>query len=326
MKNNKTQKLSTALLILFFLLTLCFFAELFLGAQKLDLKNIFKKNTIDFVIFFKLRMSRALLVLLTGIALGGSGAAFQMFFRNPLAEPGIMGISSGASLGAVIAACFASFTMNIGAFIGALCAGFLISFLSGKKSGKSSTVTLLLCGTALGTFYSALISIILTMRSNELRSIYNWMMGSFSGRGFSELKLIAPITIFSSITIIILARPLDMLSGGETTAASLGLQVSKLRTAVIIASSLAVSAAVCAGGTIGFVGLIAPHIVRKLFSAKGRILIPFSMITGGTILLFADTIARTVVAPSELPVGIVMSLFGAPFFISIIMSNKKEVI
>jgi iron complex transport system permease protein len=332
MDTDRRTAVRTSLLLVLFLL-ISFAAALLFGTEQLNISALLHGTPDDFThtILFKLRLPRALLVAITGVMLGGAGAAFQLFFRNPLAEPGIMGISGGASLGAVIAACFGTSTLfsgiispvNFGAFCGALCAGFLVTALSGKQNGPSSTVTLLLCGTALGTLYSALISIILIARSKELHMLYMWMLGSFSGRGLTELRFILFPAAAAALLLLLTARPLDLLSGGETTAASLGVEVKRLRLLVILSGSLAVSAAVCAGGTIGFVGLIAPHIIRKLTGAKSTTLIPFSMAAGAVILLTADTIGRTVASPSELPVGVITALLGAPFFISILFSQRS---
>ena len=335
-----------AIVVLFLLLIISFCCSLLFGAEKLDFRAVFGNTDDEFakILFTQIRVPRTLLAALTGVLLAGAGAAFQLYFRNPLAEPGIMGISSGATLGAVIAGCFgtsALFTnavaaqektvqlfagtispVNIGAFFGALIAGLLVTVLSGKRTGPAATVALLLCGTALGTFYSAFSSIILMIRTKELHTMYMWMLGSFSGRGWDELVFILVPAVLSILLLLFSGRQLDLLAGGETTALSLGVEVGKLRLLVIIAGSLASSAAVCAGGTIGFVGLIAPHVIRRIFGAKGRSLIPLSMVGGAILMLLADTLARVVNAPAEIPVGTITSLLGAPFFISLVFSKR----
>ena len=351
------------------ILAVCFVLALCFGAEKISVSEAFawahtpsSSDKFSQIIIWQLRLPRALLVLLTGILLGGSGAVFQLFFRNPLAEPGIMGISSGATLGAVtastiIAAGSAVVTattssspavstavsatisttisqtatssilskgifafispVNFCAFAGALLAGLFVTALAFTRSGKNSSIMLLLCGTALGTLYSAISSIVILSSSKELHSIYTWILGSFNGRGWKELLFILPASIASVVIMMIISRPLDLLSCGEKTASSLGVQVDRLRILVLICGALAVSAAVCAGGTIGFVGLIAPHVVRKISGPKSRTLIPFSMIFGAILLLLSDTVARTVIAPSELPAGVITSILGVPFFISL---------
>lgn len=335
---KKRQPLFALIFLLALVLSLC--ASLIFGAEKLPPQVIWGQGTkFQNIILWKIRLPRCLLVLVTGLLLGGSGAVFQLFFRNPLAEPGIMGISSGATLGAVIATVILAgrslpaalqpifkfiSPINLCAFMGALAAGFFVTALAFSKAGKASSVMLLLCGTALGTLYSAISSAILLTSNKELHSIYTWILGSFNGRGWKELIFIAIPAALSIIIAFAVARPLDLLTCGEKTAASLGVEVDRLRIFVLICGALAVSAAVCAGGTIGFVGLIAPHIVRKLTGPKSRTLIPYSMLFGASLLLVSDTIARTAIAPGELPAGIITSILGVPFFISLCLSKKNS--
>lgn len=313
------------LLLVFFIISLSF------GAEKLNFLSFLSSGMSNSakIILFKIRLPRSLLVLLTGILLGGCGAVFQLFFRNPLAEPGIMGISSGATLAAVIASVFGLGAIqfispvNVAAFFGALLSGLFVTLVAVSRNKHESSVTLLLCGTALGTFYSALSSIILLTCNKELHSIYTWILGSFNGRGWNEFYFILIPSALCIALIFLITPALDLLSGGEDTALSLGIEVDKLKILVLISGALGVSSAVCAGGTISFVGLIAPHIVRKIYSPKAKILIPFSMIFGAILLLIADTLARTVIKPSELPAGTITALLGVPFFISIFLNSKK---
>ena len=354
-KNNNRVKVRLVVVFSIIILAVCFVLALCFGAEKIRLAEAFawarepsSADRFTQIIIWQLRLPRAVLVLLTGILLGGSGAVFQLFFRNPLAEPGIMGISSGATLGAVTASTIIAATasqtvatisqnatssvlskgifafispVNFCAFVGALLAGAFVTTLAFTSSGKNSSIMLLLCGTALGTLYSSISSIIILSSSKELHSIYTWILGSFNGRGWKELLFILPASIISVVIMMIISKPLDLLTCGEKTASSLGVQVDKLRILVLICGALAVSAAVCAGGTIGFVGLIAPHIVRKITGPKSRTLIPFSMLFGAILLLLSDTLARTVIAPSELPAGIITSILGVPFFVSLCLKK-----
>ena len=250
-----------------------------------------------------------------------------------------MGISSGATLGAVIATVILAgralppalepvfkfiSPINLCAFLGALASGFFVTALAFSRAGKASSIMLLLCGTALGTLYSSISSAILLTSNKELHSIYTWILGSFNGRGWKELIFIAIPSALSIIIAFAVSRPLDLLTCGEKTAASLGVEVDRLRIFVLICGALAVSSAVCAGGTIGFVGLIAPHIVRKITGPKSRTLIPYSMMFGAALLLISDTIARTAIAPGELPAGIITSILGVPFFISLCLTRKNN--
>ena len=356
MKLQKTERnkflitlmVSLIILFVFFILTLS------LGSEKINLINALWGQTskitegtdpspnFDRIILLNLRLPRALLAILAGGLLAGSGAVFQLFFRNELAEPGIIGISSGATLGAVSASVlglgvnlasikpFFSILkfispINLFAFIGALLAGVIIIVLAFNKesSSKNSTVMILLCGTALGTLYSALSSLILITSSKELGSIYSWILGSFNGHGWKELLFILIPSIISIIIMFSIQNQLDLLACGEISAKSLGVSVNKLRILVLISAAFAVSAAICAGGTISFVGLIAPHIVRKLTGSKAKTLLPLSMIFGSLLLLLADTIAKTVISPSELPAGIITSILGVPFFLSLFLNTSR---
>lgn len=334
----KRQALYAPIFFILLILSLC--AALIFGAEKLPIQVIFGQATkFQNIILWKIRLPRCLLVLVTGLLLGGSGAVFQLFFRNPLAEPGIMGISSGATLGAVIATVILAgralppalepvfkfiSPINLCAFLGALASGFFVTALAFSRAGKASSVMLLLCGNALGTLYSSISSAILLTSNKELHSIYTWILGSFNGRGWKELIFIALPSALSIIIAFAVSRPLDLLTCGEKTAASLGVEVDRLRIFVLICGALAVSSAVCAGGTIGFVGLIAPHIVRKITGPRSRTLIPYSMMFGAALLLISDTIARTAIAPGELPAGIITSILGVPFFISLCLTRKNS--
>lgn len=334
MQNGKRKviKITTQFAVLIMLLLLSFCLAVCLGAEKVSIGALFGfGDKFEQIILKQLRLPRALLVLLTGILLGGSGAVFQLFFRNPLAEPGIMGISSGATLGAVVASVIAPGAVsilglispvNIAAFLGALGAGVLVTVLAFSRAGKNSSIMLLLCGTALGTLYSSISSVVLLTCDKELHSIYTWILGSFNGRGWNELLFILLPAAVSIGIMICICGPLDLLSCGEKSAASLGVEVNRLRVFVLISGALAISAGVCAGGTISFVGLIAPHICRKFFGPRGKILVPVSMIFGATLLLLADTLARVCIAPGELPAGVITSILGVPFFLTLCLKKK----
>ena len=333
MKRDIFWKILSPILLIFSVIL-----ALMLGAEKVSLAAVFGHgDKFENIILWQLRLPRVLLVFFTGLLLGGSGAVFQMFFRNPLAEPGIMGISSGATLGAVIASIIPGIMaltgkggvgayispVNLCAFAGALVAGLFVTSLAFSRGGKSSSVMLLLCGTALGTLYSSVSSMLLLTCNKELHSIYTWILGSFNGRGWNELLFILPPSIISIVLMFIISRPLDLLTGGEKSAAALGVEVDRLRVLVLLCGALAVSAAVCAGGTIGFVGLIAPHIVRKFLGPRARTLVPFSMIFGAALLLLSDTFARIIIAPGELPAGIITSILGVPFFLALCLGGRK---
>lgn len=311
--------------------------SLLLGSQKLTFSQFIQaftqKDSFASTVIWGLRLPRSILVMISGALLASSGACFQMYFRNSLAEPGIIGISSGATLGAVIAQLtgagailFGTISpINLFAFLGALFAGFVITLISTKTKSQNST-TLLLCGTALGTFYASLSSIILITKIKQINGIYTWILGSFNGRSWQEFKLIIIPGIIALTLMFFSANKLDLMNAGEEGARALGLKTERLRLVVLICASLAVSAAVCAGGTINFIGLIAPHIVKKIYGVKGTkgmFLIPFSAMYGSILLLLSDTFARVVIAPAELPAGLITSLLGAPFFVSLIFSKQE---
>ncbi|MDE5898464.1 MAG: iron ABC transporter permease [Treponemataceae bacterium] len=315
------------------LLALAVLASVLFGAQRIPLSDFFRaisgEKSYAATVLFSLRLPRALLAAVSGALLAASGAAFQMYFRNPLAEPGIIGISAGATLGAVLAQSFglsglffwAVSPVNLCAFAGALVSGAAVVLISCRER-REGGATLLLCGAALGTLYASISSIILLTQSRSARGIYTWILGSFNGRGWTELQFIAVPAAASAVLLFIAAPRLDLMAGGERSAGALGVETARLRGVVLTAAALAVSSSVCAGGTIGFVGLIAPHIARRIFGSRGRTAVGASMLFGAILLLAGDLAARTVIAPAELPAGLITSMLGAPFFICLIFSRE----
>ncbi|MBP5587642.1 MAG: iron ABC transporter permease [Treponema sp.] len=283
----------------------------------------------DFTIVTRIRLPRVLLSVLCGALLGGTGAVFQGFFRNPLADAGIMGVSSGATFGALLAGglsfSFCSFLSPVSffAFAGAVVSSLCVYGLS-KIFRESSSVTLLLSGTAVGTFFSAVSSILLMTRDKNFHSFYAWTMGSFNAKGWDDFFMFVIPSVIALILLVLWAEDLDVLSCGEDVAQGLGLDYKKTEKFVLLAGSLAASSAVCAGGIISFVGLIAPHLVRKIYGPKHNTLIVQSMVYGAAIMILSDTLARTVLSPAEIPVGIVTSLIGVPFFIFVLVQFCGE--
>ncbi len=336
MKNSNIQKSPSfylvSVLITIIALSGCILLGLFFGAEKINLLDVFTKNsenTIEQIIIFNIRLPRILLSALCGILLGGAGAVFQGFFRNPLADSGLVGISSGATLGAVLSmflpALFSTAIVSpivFFAFVGAIGAAVLVYILSFRVSGTHGTVMMLLIGTALSAFLSAVVSILLLVHYQELYQVYVWTLGSFNGRGWDEITLIAIPSLLAIMLLFICVRPLDILSAGEESAQSLGVNLKKTRLLTLAAGSLACACAVSVAGTIGFVGLIAPHIARKLYGPTHKSVLFFGMLWGAILLVVSDTLARTIAAPSELPVGIVTAIMGVPFFIVIIQKKR----
>lgn len=288
-----------------------------------------RERTASDTIVLDLRLTRSLLACAVGAALGVSGAAFQGFFRNPLADPFVIGASSGAAFGAALAISFGFNAVgpvsgpSAAAFLGALAAVSLAFFIA-RFAGKSAPATaLLLAGTALSSLFSAALSLVIALKDRELYRVYYWLLGGFSGAGWKELGAAAPVMAVGCLMVFAAARPLDLLAFGEDAAAGMGLDVRRAQLLVAAGATLTAAAAVAAAGIIGFVGLVAPHAVRLIIGPSHRRLIPASAVAGALLLLAADTAARTLASPMELPVGVVTSLIGAPFFLYILASKGK---
>ncbi len=324
--------------VLLLILLLFTLISLFIGTQKISplifFTNFPSLDPFDKIILFELRLPRILLSILCGALLAGSGAVFQGFFRNPLADSGILGISSGATFGAVLAIFFSqtvtSFLtfkflspISLFAFLGGIFTSFLILSLSFTFK-TSSSITLLLSGTAVGTFLSSLSSLFLILKQRDLHTVYAWTMGSFNGKNWEDLFLFLIPSIISLILLNFCSKNLNLLGSGEKTAVTLGLNLTFTKFFTLIVGSLATSCAVCMGGIISFVGLICPHIIRNIFGSEHKIVIPFSMILGAILLLLSDTLARILISPSEIPVGIITSLLGVPFFIIVLKKSQVQ--
>ena len=266
-------------------------------------------------ILWDFRVARVLLVILCGSALASAGSAFQGLFRNPLADPYIVGASGGAALGATLAVVFhRAVPIGVAGFLGAMGA-VLVVYAIAEASNFGSVVSLLLAGAAMSTMLSAIVSLLLLLSDEVLHEIFSWLMGGFSGRSWSHLTQ-ASIAAFLGIVITLpMSRALDALSAGESSAEALGLDLRRARLLIVIGASLSTAAAVSASGIIGFVGLIAPHLARRLVGASHAVVIPASMLLGSILLLIADDLARTIAAPLELPVGVFTALLGGPFFL-----------
>ncbi len=269
------------------------------------------------VILRDLRLARTLAAGLAGAALAVSGVLLQGLFRNPLADPYILGTSAGAALGAAAALVFVRTpgSASLGAFAGALGAAALSGAAARATSRSGSTTAVLLAGTAVSALCSAGVTLLVSLRQQDLYAVYFWLLGSFNGRGWKELAVLAPLTALVSGAALLLARPLDVLAAGEESARSLGLDVRLLRAVAVALAALGTAAAVAAGGVVGFVGLVAPHAARLVFGPSHARLIPASVVAGAVLLMSADALARTVLAPLELPVGVLTAFAGAPFFL-----------
>jgi iron complex transport system permease protein len=281
-------------------------------------------------VLFNIRLPRLLLALVVGASLGVAGAAFQGLFRNALADPYIIGASSGASLGAGLALSL-GLTLQIPfspvplcAFAGSLTAVLLAFVISRAAGDPPPAAALLLAGTSIGALFSGFLSLVLVLRDRSLYQVYYWLLGSLGGAGWRELASVFPVMFAGSLVIFLSARPLDLLIQGEAAAESLGLEVNRARLIIIIGASLAAAAAVSTSGIIGFVGLIAPHGVRLFTGPAHRRLLPGSALAGALMLVLADTLARTIAAPVEIPLGIITSLAGAPFFLYLLAKQGRN--
>jgi iron complex transport system permease protein len=276
-----------------------------------------------------IRFPRIIVSGCVGMALALVGGAYQGILGNPLADPNILGVSSGAAAGATIAIVFGtssgmlglSFT-SICAFIGALITVALVFFLSLRK-GKTSDIRLLLTGTAMSSALSAFISLVMSLDKDNLERIYLWTLGSFSASNWSKVKFIVLFSSICSVVVLLFARELDIIAVGSDTAVTLGVATGKVKSVIILVSTMLVASAVSVSGIIGFVGLIVPHCVRMLFGASHRRLLPASMVLGAMFMIFCDSISRTIIAPTEVPVGVVTAVFGAPYFIFLLHKSGK---
>lgn len=278
-------------------------------------------------IVLELRLPRAALGLLAGGALAVSGATFQALLRNPLAEPYVLGVSGGAAVGAVAAIVFgAPGSMGLvpaGALIGALGSVLLVLRIALRVGRALDTRVLLLAGVIVGAFFNAVILLLLTLADVEsFRSAIFWMMGSLAAATWRSNALLATYALPALLVIGALARPLNLLAAGEETAAYLGIRVTRVKTMAYVTASMLVAATVAVCGTIGFIGLVIPHAIRMIWGGDHRFLLPAAFFAGGSFLLFADTAARVVAAPAELPVGVVTALIGVPLFIVLLRRTQ----
>jgi len=314
------------LLLLAAVLAAALLAAIRLGAVPLSLRQVVDGLRGDgdpttVAIVRRLRLPRALLAAMVGGSLAASGATFQALLRNPLAEPYILGISGGAAVGAVFAIALAGAAASGGivaasALAGAILAVVLVFRLAAVAGRALDTRILLLAGVVAGAFFNACILLALTFAdADAFRSAVFWMMGSFSSASWRSIALLGGAMVPALAVLMALARPLNLLAVGEETAAYLGTRVERTKLLAYGTASLLTAGAVAVSGVIGFVGLVVPHVVRMLWGADHRFLLPASVLLGASFAVLADTLARTAVAPTELPVGVVTAFVGVPFFV-----------
>lgn len=305
----------------------CVLVSLKIGAVDINFTNFFTslfsaEANSEREIIYNLRLPRALLAFTVGAGLSVVGTSYQAILKNPLAEPYILGISGGGALGAIISFLLGLpfiFTQFI-AFLGALLVMFFVYFVS-RRYGELDPKVLLLSGVMISSFCGSLILIIMTMLNENLRDALFWVIGNLSLADTNSLIFVMPVTIIAALVISFYGQKLNVLSLGDEQAKVLGINTQQVKNIIYILSSLVVGSVVAVSGLIGFVGLIIPHMSRRLFGMDNRIIVPVSFFMGGSYLIIADTISRTLIPPIEIPVGAVTALIGAPIFI-FIMKRK----
>jgi iron complex transport system permease protein len=271
-------------------------------------------------VLMQLRLPRVLLAVLVGAGLAVSGAAYQGVFRNPLADPYLLGAAAGAGLGATLVIAYVPGEsigpvgiVPLAAFVGALI-GVGAALALGHAAGGSHSATLLLAGVAVASFLAAGQTLVQQQNTDDLREVYGWLLGQLGRAQWSDVVLVLPYLGVACTVLLFCGRALDVLAVGDDEARSLGVHPGRLRLIVILAASLATASAVAVSGLIGFVGLVVPHIARRLVGGSNARVLPVALLTGGAFLVLADLVARVVLAPAELPIGVVTAFVGAPFF------------
>lgn len=283
-------------------------------------------STRQSTIFFNVRLPRVMMAVLVGAALAIAGAAYQAVFRNPLADPYLLGISSGAALAVTVAILFGATvaTIPIVGFVGGV-AAVAATYIAGTSLGdRSSPVTVILAGVAVAAFANAAQQFLLQRNEDSLRQVYGWMLGQLGASTWKTVLSAAIPIILGIIAIIASARLLDVLSVGDVEATSLGLNVPLVRIALVCAATLVTAAAVSVSGLIGFVGIIVPHALRLVVGPGHRLLLPLVVLWGASFLQLADIVGRTVMAPAEVPVGVVTAAIGGPFFLYLLRRFGKS--
>ncbi|MCV9961463.1 iron ABC transporter permease [Pararhizobium sp. BT-229] len=343
-RSRLAQLLILALLVL---AAVMFSASIMTGAADASLGNVVRwlvgadgaeqaLSIRDRIIILDIRLPRAVMGLLVGASLAVSGAIMQGLFRNPLADPALVGVSSGASLGAVLIivlgsslfgpmfAVFGFYALPVAAFLGGL-ATTLLLYRIATRSGQTSVATMLLAGIALSALANAVTGVLIFVADDkQLRDLTFWGLGSLAGANWTKILSAGPIIVVSLAVVPFLARGLNALTLGEAAAFHMGIPVQRLKNIAIVSVAASTGASVAVSGGIGFVGIVVPHVLRLIIGPDHRYLLPASALLGGTLLIFADMIARTIVPPAELPIGIITAFAGAPFFLWILLRGRSH--
>lgn len=281
-------------------------------------------------ILWQLRVPRVALAGLVGAMLAVAGAAYQGVFRNPLADPYLLGVAAGAGLGATIAIAAGPIAQDwpvdplpLAAFVGALVGVSMTYVLGGANTRGRTTATLILAGVATASFLTAIQTYVQQREDDTVRQVYAWILGQLTTASWREVFLVLPYWVVSVVVILLHRRLLDMLSVGDEEAASMGVDTKRVRLLIVVAASLGTAAAVSVSGLIGFVGVIVPHTVRLLVGTSYRSVVPLSILFGAAFLILADLVGRSLVAPAEIPIGVITAFLGAPFFLLVLRRSGR---
>ncbi len=282
-------------------------------------------SPVDETILWQIRMPRVILGALVGAMLATAGASYQGVFRNPLADPYLLGVAAGAGLGATLAVAYAPARELLppAAFAGGAVA-VAITYALGSAGGRErSGATLVLAGVTVVSFLTAVQTFVQQQHANTLQQVYSWILGSLPSSGWSDVVLLLPYVSVALALLLVHRRLLDVLSLGEEEAATLGIDVGRVRLAVVVAATIGTAGAVAVSGLIGFVGIVVPHAIRLVAGGSYRLLLPLSIVVGAGFLVLADVVARTVLSPAEVPIGVITAFCGAPFFAVVLRTSRK---
>jgi iron complex transport system permease protein len=297
-------------------------------AERLGIPITSSLSATEESILWEIRMPRVVLAALVGGMLALAGATYQGVFRNPLVDPYLLGVAAGAGLGATLAIAYlpdglrGQQALPAAAFVGGAAAVFL-TYTVGRSSGRErDAATLVLAGVTVASFFTALQTFVQQQNADTLQQVYTWILGGIPSSGWSDVALILPYVAVATVIILLYRRVVDVLSLGDEEAMSLGVEVRRVRLVLVVAATVGTAAAVAVCGLIGFVGIIVPHAIRMLAGVGYRALLPLSVLVGAGFLVLADVVARTALAPAEIPLGIVTAFFGAPFFALVLRSSR----
>lgn len=330
-----TKKYSIAYVLSIGLLLSSIWIGISFGTVNLPLSTLWDKTTdpVAYSILWKIRMPRVVLAALIGASLAIAGAAFQGLLKNPLADPYTLGISSGASVGAVMTIflgisipALGMFTLPVFSMVGAACTMIIVLTFARLVDRSMKMETLILTGIIFSSFLGACISLMVALTGEELREIIGWLLGSVSMRGWSYVQMVIPFMLIGTAMIWFNRRELNAMIYGEERAQYLGVHVKRSKYMILAGGSILTGAAVAASGTIGFVGLVVPHMIRLLIGADHRHLLTLSFLNGASLLVICDLVSRTVISPVELPIGVITSFIGAPVFAYIFFKQRRKVV